>query len=259
MSNTEGNLGSALLKQCDLLCETAKKAERNSKSLSGDNFYGDQFHERLVAIANHERLFLAAIEGASLEQKLVQGIKTDLAIVKSTSPQRGARSAALKRLSLFIHGVGATALADSDAPPAMTAEPVLPKAVVTPTGKSYLISVVIQANVCHTTRCYDACAVMIRKLVEILIIELFESASKESEIKNSDGDYLMLSGLIDSVLKSPHWNLARDTKSTLPKVKSLGDRAAHNRRFLAKTGDLQSVLPGLRVIVDDLLHLAKLK
>jgi hypothetical protein len=259
MSSPEENLGVALLTQCELLCETAKKAERNAKSLSGENFYGNQFHERLVAAANSERLFIAALENSSLDGKMIQATKADLAVIKSTAPQRGKRGAALKTLSLFIHGAGAHALSDKDASPTITDEPVLPKAVVTPAGKSYLVSVVIQANACHTARCYDACAVMVRKLVEILIIELYESAANESEIKNSDGDYLMLSGLIDNVLKAPHWSLARDTKSTLPKVKALGDRAAHNRRFLAKSGDLQNVLPGLRVIVDDLLHLAKLK
>jgi len=45
----------------------------------------------------------------------------------------------------------------------------------------------------------------------------------------------------------------------LPEIKSLGDRSAHNRRYIAKKADVDKVIPGLRVLADDLLHLGKLK
>ncbi|MEH2141633.1 hypothetical protein [Nostoc sp.] len=58
---------------------------------------------------------------------------------------------------------------------------------------------------------------------------------------------------------SNSWNLGRETKQALPLIKNLGDRSAHSRRFLAKKQDIDKIVPGLRVVVDELLHLGGLK
>ena len=100
---------------------------------------------------------------------------------------------------------------------------------------------------------------MVRKFVEILIIEVYEAHGKANEIKDKNGDFLMLGDLITALLKDNSWNLQRDTKKYLPDIKSLGDRAAHNRRFMAKKPDVDRLIPGLRVIADELIHLAKIK
>ena len=97
---------------------------------------------------------------------------------------------------------------------------------------------------------------MIRKLVENLIIDVYEKHKKEAEIKNKDGDYLMLSGLVNAMIGQPHWSLQRETKKALPDIKQLGDRGAHNRRYEANRQDIDKILPGLRAALDDLLHLA---
>lgn len=137
-------------------------------------------------------------------------------------------------------------------------EPILPIAVVDKT-RNYIEHIVRQANACYEANCFDACSVMIRKLVEILIIELFEAKNKANEIKDSAGDYVMLNGLIQKLLTETSWNLGRETKRALPLIKELGDRSAHNRRFLARKADVDKLTSGLRVVTDDLLHLAGLK
>jgi hypothetical protein len=97
---------------------------------------------------------------------------------------------------------------------------------------------------------------MIRKLVENLIIDVYESKGKQGEIQNADGDYLMLSGLVAAMLRQTHWQLQRETKRALPDIKKLGDRGARNRRYEATKQDVDNVLSGLRAAVDDMLHLA---
>jgi hypothetical protein len=120
-----------------------------------------------------------------------------------------------------------------------------------PTRK-YLEQTVNQAN-----GCYDACSVMVRKLVEVLIIAVFEAKGEAAAIKKDD-NFLMLSGLVDAILARSDWNLGRETKTALPLLKSLGDRAAHSRHYMARKVDVDKVLPGLRVAVEDLLHHANL-
>jgi hypothetical protein len=137
-------------------------------------------------------------------------------------------------------------------------ERVLPQSVVTNT-RSYIESVVQQANGSYEHHWFDACSVMIRKFVEILIIEVYETHKRTADIKDKNGDFLMLRDLITITMADSAWNLSRETKRVLPEVKSLGDRSAHNRRYIAKQADVDKVIPGLRVLADDLLHLANLK
>jgi hypothetical protein len=47
---------------------------------------------------------------------------------------------------------------------------------------------------------YDACAVMLRRLVETLIIETFEHHNIAHKIQNASGDFLFLRDLIDKTL-----------------------------------------------------------
>jgi hypothetical protein len=68
----------------------------------------------------------------------------------------------------------------------------------------------------------------------------------------------MLSGLVDANLSRTDWNLGRETKTALPLLKSLGDRAAHHRHCIARNVDVDRMLPGLRVAVEELLHRANL-
>lgn len=139
-----------------------------------------------------------------------------------------------------------------------TTEQVLPKSVVANT-RGYYERVIQQANGCYERQWFDACSVMIRKFVEILIIEVYEANGKTHEIKDANNDFLMLRDLITTMLSDTTWNLGRETKKSLPDIKLMGDRSAHMRRYLATKGDVDKVIPGLRVIADELLHLAKLK
>lgn len=145
---------------------------------------------------------------------------------------------------------------DENAASKPTTEHVLPLDVVQGTRK-YLEQIVNQANGCYEKGWYDACSVMVRKLVEVLIIAAYEAKGEAGAIKKDD-NFLMLNGLVDAILARTDWNLGRETKTALPLLKSLGDRSAHNRHYMARKADVDRVLPGLRVTVEDLLHHANL-
>lgn len=146
--------------------------------------------------------------------------------------------------------------ADDDAASRPATEHVLPFDVVKGT-RSYLEQIVNQANGCYEKGWYDACSVMVRKLVEVLIIAVYEKKG-EAEAVKKDGNFLMLAGLVDDIQTRTAWNLGRETKAALPLLKSLGDRAAHSRHYMARKADVDRVLPGLRVAVEDLLNHAGL-
>jgi hypothetical protein len=126
-------------------------------------------------------------------------------------------------------------------PPSATAvsrdEPVIYMSLVNGT-RGYIERVAHQANGCYAQGWYDASAVMLRRLLETLIIECYEAYEIADRIKDGTGNYYFLRDMIDCLLAETTWTLGRNVKTVLPKLKELGDKSAHSRRFNAHREDL---------------------
>jgi hypothetical protein len=136
---------------------------------------------------------------------------------------------------------------------------IIPLALVKGT-RGYLVKIVHQINGCYESGWHDACAVMIRRLIEILIIEVYENNKMIDKIIDKGTGYpFFLDTLINIILSDTTWIIGRATKRGLPKIKTLGDKSAHNRRYNAISDDIEKVADDLRDCLDELLHLAHLK
>ena len=125
--------------------------------------------------------------------------------------------------------------------------------------RGYIERVANQVNGAYENGWYDAAAVMLRRLIETLIIEAFEKHSISDQIKNSSGDFFFLRDLINATLNEPSWNLGRNTKVALPRLKDIGDKSAHSRRYIAHRTDIEELIPAVRAVVQELLFLAGLR
>lgn len=129
--------------------------------------------------------------------------------------------------------------------------------------RAYLEKITDQINGTYENGWYDACAVMLRRFIETLIIETYIEKNKESAIKKTDGDFYSLKRLIDEACSGKDLNLSRDTKNILRKLKKLGDRSAHNRRFVAKRSYFDELFENLHLdmqtLIDDFVHEAGFK
>lgn len=108
---------------------------------------------------------------------------------------------------------------------------------------------------------YNAAAVMLRRLLETLIIEVYEHLDREIEIKDGGGNYLMLSDLAERAGgENGHKgiNLGRDLKKALKEARNVGNWSAHARRFLANAGDLTKFQAGMRLLAQELIQIADL-
>ena len=135
---------------------------------------------------------------------------------------------------------------------------VIPRSLVRGT-RGYIEKIANQANGCYEHGWYDACAVLIRRLIETLIIESFEKHAIAGKIQNSSGDFLYLRDLIKFALSETTWNLSRNCKQALPKLKDIGDKSAHSRRYIAQRGDIDPLLADIRLVVQELIFLSGLK
>lgn len=139
-----------------------------------------------------------------------------------------------------------------------TGQPIVPFALVRGT-RGYIERITHQINGTYSNGWYDSCSVMIRRLIETLIIESFENNNIAQIIKNSSGDFFYLSDLISKTLSEPSWNLSRNARQALPKLKDIGDKSAHSRRFNAVRNDIDKINAEIRVVVQELVYLAGLK
>jgi hypothetical protein len=116
----------------------------------------------------------------------------------------------------------------------------------------YLEKMVYQLNGCYDYGFYDACATMIRRLMESLIIEIYIRNGRHREIQN-DGVFVGLEKLIAHVRADNKLTLGRNTPKTMTEVKQLGDTAAHDRVYITSKQDIDDLLARYRRIVQDLL------
>jgi hypothetical protein len=119
-----------------------------------------------------------------------------------------------------------------------------------------LEKVALQLNASYDAQLYDCSAVMCRRILETLLIEVYEHAGRASEIKAPDGNFLMLNGLATYFEKDQKFHPSRNGLQGLRDFKKLGDLSAHNRRFNARKDDIDRIRDGLRVAVEELAHLA---
>jgi hypothetical protein len=127
--------------------------------------------------------------------------------------------------------------------------------------RKYIEAVVNQINGSFKIEAYDATAVLIRRLTETLIIELFEAKQIDHTIKNTAGDFVCLSDLVAATVAQSDapggcWNLAKPVKRALPDLKQVGDLSAHNRRYLARKTDILKLQSHVRIVTEELITLA---
>jgi hypothetical protein len=124
--------------------------------------------------------------------------------------------------------------------------------------RGYIQRVVLQINASYDAALYDCCAVMCRRLLETLIIEVYEAKGLKRRLVDGDGHYLMFGGLLAVIEKETAFSLGRNSFKGLREFKKLGDLSAHNRRFNARRTDIDKGTANIRVAAEELLHLAAL-
>lgn len=140
--------------------------------------------------------------------------------------------------------------------PPVASDSLIPRELLTG-ARGYLDRIVFELNASYDQTLFNCAGVMARRLVETLIIEVFEAKGRASEVR-VDGEYMMFGALIDRLDRAADIHVSRTAMRGLRELKSLGDQTAHNRRFLARKDNVDRIRGGLRTAVEELAHLAGL-
>ena len=226
--------------------DIAKKARRHKKSLKGDNYYAN----KLITLRADATNIFRSLSSASVGDSSAIAELIDSVFSPSTEIRH--RTTSFQELSYHLRTTWrSTATQQEDLG-------LFPLSILAQTRRAYLMTVGRQMNGCFISGWYDASAVMMRRLIEISIIEAFEAKGLATKIKDADGDYLQLSSLVAKALSESAWSLSRNTKRSLPALRDIGNMSAHGRYFIARKEDLEAVKLGCRVVVEEFLHHAKL-
>jgi hypothetical protein len=227
----------------------AKKAKRNKKTLSGDNFYAQKFAGLRADATNLFNDLTGQSAGDVSAMAEMIGTVFD---ASSTAERRRANAKDL------LFSLRTTWRDSSSKTPSSGADLVFPMALLAQSKRGYLAAIGRQMNDCCRAGHYDACAVMMRRLLEVSIIEAFEACGIAAKIKGPDGNYLHLTDMVNRAIAESSWNLSRTTKKFLPQLRDVGHLSAHGRYFTAQDSDISNVQPAIRVTIEEFLHLARL-
>lgn len=134
---------------------------------------------------------------------------------------------------------------------------ILPLTMVAGT-RQYLEQMVYQLNGCYESGFYDGCAVLCRRLMESLIIEIYINNMRKQDIQQN-GVFMFLDSLIKYISSDKAITLGRNTPKTMLEIKVLGDTAAHDRTYITLKQDVDDLKAKYRRMIAELLTLSGVK
>jgi hypothetical protein len=122
--------------------------------------------------------------------------------------------------------------------------------------RGFLDRLIKQINNCYSNNCFDACAVLMRRVFEIALILAYENNGVESEIK-INGDYVMLERIVANAVQNTTLHISR-SRNEYDAIRDLGNFAAHKIHFNTRKSDIDNIKQTYRVCLEELYYLAGL-
>ncbi|MBT3044318.1 MAG: hypothetical protein KME67_15760 [Candidatus Thiodiazotropha sp. (ex Codakia orbicularis)] len=125
--------------------------------------------------------------------------------------------------------------------------------------RGFIESLSRQINGAYQFNIFDGCAVLMRRLLEILLIMAHEHQGIGADIKNSDDSYVSLDSIINNAKQSKALSLSKGTKQTLNIFRELGNFSAHKIYYNARRNDIDQIKVKYRVTIEELLYKSGLR
>jgi hypothetical protein len=126
-------------------------------------------------------------------------------------------------------------------------------------SRTYVKLLAKQINASYENIIFDGCAVLMRRLLEILLIHSYEKLNIQNKIQNTDGSYKMLVDIVNSAKTDTVLSLSRNTKECLDDFRDIGNFAAHKIFYNTKKCDIDKIRINYRASIEELLYKSGLR
>lgn len=119
-------------------------------------------------------------------------------------------------------------------------------------GKEHNIDRLIrQINHSYSSNCFDACAVLMRRVFEILLVLTYQKFGIDNEIQDASGNYCQLDTLVKKIINNTTIKLGR-IKNDFHMIREVGNYSAHGLTYTAGKKDIDDIKLKYRVMLDEL-------
>ena len=124
--------------------------------------------------------------------------------------------------------------------------------------RGYIVTLAKQINRSFEENIFDGCAVLMRRLEEVLLILAYQKLKIDDEIKDSYGNYKMLEAIVTNAQANRVLALSRNRKATIEKIREMGNYSAHQITYQCRREFIKEKIEEYRALVNELLHKAGL-
>lgn len=124
--------------------------------------------------------------------------------------------------------------------------------------RPYLDRLIKQINFCYGHNCYDACAILMRRLFEVLLVLTYQNKGEEAAITKPDGSHKMLEGIVKDAVQNKNLGIPSRISKNYDAFREVGNNSAHNITYAAGKLDIDNIVRDYRVMLEDLYNRAGL-
>lgn len=135
----------------------------------------------------------------------------------------------------------------------------LPEVLFKETRRGYLVRVAQQINASYENNLFDACSLMMRRLLEILLVHTFDHCGIGTEALDPDGGFINLKSLINKAKSRPEIGLSPSVRKSIDDFRELGNLSAHKIQYNCRRDDIRPLRMEYRAIIEELIYKAGIK
>lgn len=122
--------------------------------------------------------------------------------------------------------------------------------------RSYIQRLAKQINACFSIAAYDGTAVLMRRLLEVCLIHVYENLGITANIEKASGELKELRLIIDDAEKNAAVGLTKPSKECMDSFRVLGNLSAHKLYYNCHREEIEKVRLPYRLLIEELFHKA---
>lgn len=124
--------------------------------------------------------------------------------------------------------------------------------------RPFLTRLIQQINFTYGNNCFDACAVLMRRLFEVLLVLSYQNEGIEADITKPDGSHKMLEGIVKDAVQNKALGVPARISKNFDAFREVGNNSAYSITYTAGKLDIDNIARDYRVMMEDLYNRAGL-